>query len=197
MGEEFEESDDATPIDASTAEPEDYFRDSLGESTVSLDPVHDVAPVKMMHALQGTIETLQTHAAQIAKNEKRITIEDTNGVLQPVVDAGGRHNVNSLILDVQSVVRSFDEKTQAQLEHAQAGADARRTVCQEAFAIPTQKPLDSFDSRTWHAWKAIHFSIVRHFPKPIWKMRVPFCHNQNKRNGKPFCFFQSESIFYL
>ena len=48
MGEKFEESDDATPIDASTAEPEYYFRDNSGESTVALDPVYDVAPVKMM-----------------------------------------------------------------------------------------------------------------------------------------------------
>ncbi len=78
MGKEFEESDDATPIDVSTAEPEDYFRDSLGESTVDLDLVHDVAPVEIMQALQGAIEILQTHAAQIAKTEKRITIEDTN-----------------------------------------------------------------------------------------------------------------------
>ena len=163
---------------------------------MALDPVHDVATVKMMQALQGTIETLQTHAVQIAKQKKRITIEDTNGVLQPVVDAGGRHNVNSLVFDVQSVVRSFEGKMQAQLEYAQAGADARRTVCPEALAIPTQKPLDSFDSRTWHAGKAIHFPIVRHFPKPIWKVRVPFCHNQNKRGGKPFCFFQTEGIFY-
>ena len=77
------------PIDDFTAAPEDYFRDSSGEFTVVLDPVHDVAPVKMIQALQRTIETLQTHVAQIAKNEKHITVVD-----KPVVDEGGRHNVN-------------------------------------------------------------------------------------------------------
>ena len=56
MGERSEENNGATPIDAFTAEPENYFRDNLGESTVALDPVHDVTPVKIMQALQRTIE---------------------------------------------------------------------------------------------------------------------------------------------
>ena len=39
MGGESEESDDATPIDSSTAEPENDFRDNSNESTVALVPV--------------------------------------------------------------------------------------------------------------------------------------------------------------
>ena len=122
MQEKSEESDDAIPIDDSTAEPEDYYRKNSGERTVALDPVHDVAPVKMMQALQGIIPTLQTHAAQLAKNEKIIPIDDNNGVFESVVVEGGRHIVNSLVFDIQSVVRSFNENTQAQLENAQAGS---------------------------------------------------------------------------
>ena len=52
---------------------------------------------------------------------------------------------------MQAAARSFDEKALADLEAAQAGADLRRTVCPQALAIPTQKPLDSFDCRTWPA----------------------------------------------
>ena len=79
------------------------------------------------------------------------TIANADGVLQPVADEGGRHEMKSVVLDVQTVARSFDEKTQAELETAQAGADARRTVSPEALAIPTEKPLNSFDARTWPA----------------------------------------------
>ena len=82
-----------------------------------------------MQALQGTIEAVSAHAAQIAKNEKSVQIADNDGVLQPVVDEGGRHCIKSLVLDVQQVVRSFDGKSRAALETAQAGADMRRTVC--------------------------------------------------------------------
>ena len=56
-----------------------------------------------------------------------------------------------MVLDVQQVVRSFDEKSRAVLEIAQTGADARRAVCPQALAIPTQQPMDSFDARTWPA----------------------------------------------
>ena len=84
-----------------------------------------------------------------SRTKKTPTVVDNDCVLQPVVDEGGRHEMKSMVLDVQTVARSFDEKTQAELETAQAGADACRTVTPEALAIPTQKPLNSFDARTW------------------------------------------------
>ena len=59
--------------------------------------------------------------------------------------------MKSLVLDMQAVANSFDEKSKAELEAATASADARRAVSPEALAIPTQKPLDSFDARTWPA----------------------------------------------
>ena len=59
--------------------------------------------------------------------------------------------MKTVVLDLQTAARSFDEKSLAELETAQAGADARRTVCPEALAIPTQKPMSSFDARTWPA----------------------------------------------
>ena len=56
-----------------------------------------------------------------------------------------------MVLGVQQVARSFDDKTRIQLEQAQAGADNRRQVCPQALAIPTQQPMGSFDARTWPA----------------------------------------------
>ena len=61
------------------------------EHTVALDPHHDVAPVRMMQALQGSLEALQSQAARIAKNERTPTIAGADGVVQPVADEGGRH----------------------------------------------------------------------------------------------------------
>ena len=52
------------------------------------------------------------------------------------------YEMKSLVLDVQTVARSFDEKTQAEFGTAQAGADACPTVTPEALATPTQKPLN-------------------------------------------------------
>ena len=153
-GEESDRSDgvDDDDEDVGAAQPDvESVHDNVAESTIALDPLHDVAPVRMMQALQGTIEAVSAHAAQIAKNEKSVQIADNDGVLQPVVDEGGRHCIKSLVLDVQQVVRSFDEKSRAALETAQAGADLRRTVCPQALAIPTQQPMDSFDARTWPA----------------------------------------------
>jgi len=116
-----------------------------------VDPIHDVKPVKMMQALQGNIDALQMHAATIIRNEKTAKIEDRHGVLQPVPDEGGRQCMQSLILDVQSTVRSFDEAAQATVERAVASTDRRLSVCPMALAIPTQAPMDSFNARTWPA----------------------------------------------
>ena len=137
---------------AGAAQPDvETEHDNIAESTVALDPLLHVAPVRMMQALQGTIEAVTAHAAQIARNERKAQVADKDGVLQPVADEGGRHSLKSMVLDVQQVVRSFDERSSAALEKAQSGADARRSVCPQALAIPTQQPMDSFDARTWPA----------------------------------------------
>ena len=85
-----------------------------------MDPIHDVKPAKMLQALRGNIEALQTHAATIIRNEKAAKIADKNGVLQPVTDAGGRECMQRLILDVQSTARSLGESAQATVERAVA-----------------------------------------------------------------------------
>ena len=59
--------------------------------------------------------------------------------------------MRSMVLDVQSAARSFDERAQVVLERAQAGADACRAVGPQSLSVPTQKPLSSFDSRSWPA----------------------------------------------
>ena len=55
----------------------------------------------MMQALQGTIDAVTKHAAQIARNERTGTVADKDGILQPVADEGGRHVFKSMVLDVQ------------------------------------------------------------------------------------------------
>ena len=85
-----------------------------------MDPIHDVKPAKMLQALRGNIEALQTHAATIIRNEKAAKTADKNGVLQPVTDAGGRECMQRLILDVQFTAHSLGESAQANVERAVA-----------------------------------------------------------------------------
>ena len=134
-------SDGSSADDGATQPDVTGDHDIAAENTVALDPVSDIAPVRMMQALQGSIEALQAQAARIAKNEQTPTIAASDGVLQPVADEGGRHCLKSVVLDLQTISRSFDEKSQAELESVQAGADARRTVSPEALAVPTDKPF--------------------------------------------------------
>ena len=142
---------ESVPV-AGAAQPDtESDHENIAESTIALDPLHDVAPVRMMQALQGTIEAVTKHAAKIARNERKAQVADKDGVLQPVADEGGRHVFKSMVLDVQQVARSMEENGNAALEKAHAGADARRAVCPQALAIPTQQPMDSFDARTWPA----------------------------------------------
>ena len=83
---------------------------------MALDPVSDVAPVRMMQALQGSIETLQAQAARIVNNEQTPTIADSDGALQPVTDEGGRHCLESVVLDLRTIAGSFNETTEVELE---------------------------------------------------------------------------------
>ena len=72
--------------DAGAAQPGvEYVHDNVAESTIALDPVHDVAPVKMMQALQATLEAVSGHAKQVVKNEARAKIADNKDVLQPLL----------------------------------------------------------------------------------------------------------------
>jgi hypothetical protein len=125
--------------------------EDVAELSIAVDPVHDVKPVKMMQALRGNIEALHSHAATILRNEKKARVQDRDGVLQHVPDEGGRHNMQALILDLQSTALTFDEAAQASVERAVAETDRRLSVCPMALAIPTQGPLDSFGARTYPA----------------------------------------------
>ena len=123
----------------------------MAVSTVAVDPVHDVAPVKLMQALAAKLTAVQEQAEQNANNERKSRIGGNDGALEPVADKGGRRSSQSLVLGAQSVVRAFDPSAQARLEAAQAGADTRREGKPEALMVSTQQPLDSFDARTWPA----------------------------------------------
>ena len=123
----------------------------IPEDSIAVDPVNSVQPVKLLQALHANIEAIAAHAAKIVKNEKRKRIQDQAGSFQPVVDEGGRHCIQQLILDVQQTARAFDDNVQASVEKAIDTADARLHVCPTALAIPTQGPLDSFNARTYPA----------------------------------------------
>ena len=70
--------------------------------TIAVDPIHHVRLVELTQALTANITALQSHAAQIVRNEKQARIVGSDGLLQPVVDEGGRQSIQSLILAVQS-----------------------------------------------------------------------------------------------
>ena len=97
------------------------------------------------------MDALQTHAGKVIRNEKKAMVKGKDGALQPVTDEGGREHMQSLILDVQATSRSFDQNALAEVERFIAQGDRRQTVCPMALAIPTEKPMDSFDARTWPA----------------------------------------------
>ena len=96
------------------------MHENVAETTIAVDPVHELGPVRMMQWLQGAIGALQKKACRIAKNERTPLVEDSSGALQPVADEGGRHDLKSMVLDVRAAARSFDEKAKAELEKAQS-----------------------------------------------------------------------------
>ena len=102
-----------------------------------------------MQALKAHMGAVQTHAGKISRNEKMARVKGKDGALQAVADEGGRQHMQSLILDVQATSRSFDRNALAEVESFIAQGDRRKTVCPMALAIPTEKPMDSFDARTW------------------------------------------------
>ena len=151
-GEESDEEHEADKDGEPGAQPDmAYLHENVAETTVAVDPVHHVGPVRMMQALQGTLQALHEQAARIARNEKTPTVADSNGALQPVADEGGRHAMSSMVLDVQSAARTFDERAKVVMEQAHAGADACRVVGPQSLSVPTQRPLSSYVSRSWPA----------------------------------------------
>ena len=151
-GEESEEEQEADKDGESAEQPDmAYLHENVAETTVAVDPVHHVGQVRMMQALQGTLEALQEQAARIAKNEETPTVADSSGALQPVADEGGRHTMRSMVLDLQSAARSFDVQAQGVLEKAQTGAGACRAVTPQSLSVPTGTPLRTLDSRSWPA----------------------------------------------
>ena len=109
-GESEDEEEDAKDGAPAQQTDMDYLHENVAETTVAVDPVHHVGPVRMMQALQGTLQALHEQAARIAKNETTPTVADSNGALQPVADEGGRHTMRSMVLDVQSAARPFAER---------------------------------------------------------------------------------------
>ena len=144
-------SSEETEGEESNDDPENTSSATGAEASIAVDSMHDIKPVRAMQALKAQMEAMQTHAGKIIRNEKMARVKGHDGVLQPVADEGGRQHMQSLILDVQATSRSFDRNALAEVESFIAQGDRRKTVCPMALAIPTEKPMDSFDARTWPA----------------------------------------------
>ena len=64
------DGDDGSSADGGATQPADTGEHVIAtERTMALCPVSDIDPVRMMQALQGSIEALQAQAARIAKSE--------------------------------------------------------------------------------------------------------------------------------
>ena len=74
-GKSTEESDDGG--DQSEDHELEYMQENVAETTIAVDPVHEVGPVAMMQALKGTLGAIQKQATSIAKNEKTPTVADS------------------------------------------------------------------------------------------------------------------------
>ena len=59
--------------------------------------------------------------------------------------------MKTLVLDVKTIAHALDDKARADLETAVAGAETSKAVCVDSLAVPVNRPLDSFDARTWPA----------------------------------------------
>ena len=122
---------------------------NVATACIAVDPVHDLAPVKMMQALQGQIEVLHNQAETIAQREKTARIRDADGVLQAVSDEGGRHKYKNIVLDMQSTLKNIDRQSEVKLQNAAAGCERCMVVSPDALAVPTSGPLNAYDARTW------------------------------------------------
>ena len=75
LAESAADGDDSSTADDGANQPDvTGEHDIAAENTVALDPMSDIVPVRMMQALQGSIEALQAQAARIVKNEQTPTI---------------------------------------------------------------------------------------------------------------------------
>jgi hypothetical protein len=144
-------SEDDTECEEGNNAAEDASFTAGAESSIAVDSVYEIKPVRQMQALKAQLDSLHRNAEKIIRNEKTARIKGKDGKLQPVPDEGGRENMQSLILDVQGTASSFDSNSLTQMESFIAQGDQRQTVCPMALAIPTGKPMDSFDARTWPA----------------------------------------------
>ena len=139
-GEDSESHSDGD--DGSTADDGAHQTDVSGEhdiaaeNAMALDPVSDIAPVRMMQALQGSIEALQAQAARIAKTKNAY-----HRCFRRCSSTCRRRGREALL-----GICGARFADRGGILSAQAGADASRTVSPQALAVPTDKPLDSFDA---------------------------------------------------
>ena len=90
VGESPEQSDaDKEPEEGDS----DQVRGRSATTTVAVDPVRSVEPVRMMQALQARILWVEQQASQILRNDATALVADERGGLQPVNNENGWHNV--------------------------------------------------------------------------------------------------------
>ena len=156
------------------------MENDVAEDTIAVDPCHELKPVKMMQALQGNSGALHRHAATILRNERQVRVENSDGILEPVIDEGGRENMKSFILDVQSTVRAFDDAAQATVERAVAQTETRFTVCPMALAI-RRSPSSKSNKPEQQATSSPGTSTSAHRQVP---MHLPSTHGNVSRKKR-------------
>ena len=100
--------------------------------------------------MKAKMSEMERQALIIAKRESVARVEDSNGLLQPVADQGGRQLLREIVLDVQTVASSLSRRGKLDVERACQNAEEAREVNPVALAVPSGvQPLNAWDARTW------------------------------------------------
>ena len=68
----------------------------MREVSIAVEPFPQVKNVQFLQALTANFAALQSHAAQIVRNEKQARVVGSDGVLHSVFDEGGRHSIQAV-----------------------------------------------------------------------------------------------------
>ena len=123
---------------------------NVATASIAVDPSSFPKDTQMLQVLKAQISELERQANTVLRRERQARVENSDGVLEPVEDAGGRQRLREVVLDVQSVARSLDRRGRLAVEVACANAEEMLAVDPVTLAVPSQgKPLNAWDARTW------------------------------------------------
>ena len=123
---------------------------NVATASIAVDPSSDPKDTQMLQVLKAQISELERQAKTVFQRERQARVENSDGVLEPVEDAGGRQRLREVVLDVQSVASRLDRRGRLAVEVACANAEEMLAVDPVTLAVPSQgKPLNAWDARTW------------------------------------------------